>query len=388
MKTSDFRYTLDRKLIAQHPTKKREDCRLMVLDRNTGEMTHDHFSFLLDYLESGDALIMNDTKVIPARLFGHREGKEERVEVLLLRREKGDLWECLVKPGKKMREGAVLYFTAGDEEIMTGTVEAIKDEGQRLIRFSYDGVWEEVLDRVGTMPTPPYITEKLKNKDDYQTVYAKVDGSAAAPTAGLHFSKEMLESLEKHGIRLGYLTLHVGLGTFRPVSEENIEDHPMHSEFYVLPQETADLIAQTKKEGHRVISVGTTSTRTLESVAQKYGTLQGDTGWTDIFIYPGYTYRVIDGIITNFHLPESTLIMMISALVGRERILHAYEVANALRYRFFSFGDAMLILPRNDRQPANALRGVAVHHDAFRAEMEHDGPSSQDEIFKESSCAQ
>lgn len=388
MKTSDFHYTLDRKLIAQHPTKKREDCRLMVLDRNTGEMTHDHFSFLLDYLEPGDALIMNDTKVIPARLFGHRKGKEERVEVLLLRREKGDVWECLVKPGKKMREGAVLFFAAGEEEIMTGTVEAIKDEGQRLIRFSYDGVWEEVLDRVGTMPTPPYITEKLKNKDDYQTVYAKVDGSAAAPTAGLHFSKKMLADLAKHGIRLGYLTLHVGLGTFRPVSEENIEDHPMHSEFYVLPQETADLIAKTKKEGHRVISVGTTSTRTLESVAQKYGTLQGDTGWTDIFIYPGYTYRVIDGIITNFHLPESTLIMMISALVGRERILHAYEVANALRYRFFSFGDAMLILPRNDRQPANALRGVAVHHDAFLAETEHDGPDMQDEIFKELPCVQ
>lgn len=388
MKTSDFRYTLDRKLIAQHPTKKREDCRLMVLDRDTGKMTHDHFSSLLAYLEPGDALIMNDTKVIPARLFGHREGKEERVEVLLLRREEGDLWECLVKPGKKMREGSVLFFGSDADPMMTGTVESIKEDGQRLIRFRYEGVWEELLDRIGTMPTPPYITEELKNKEDYQTVYAKVDGSAAAPTAGLHFSKAMLADLERHGIRLGYLTLHVGLGTFRPVSEENIEDHPMHSEFYVLPQETADLIAQTKKEGHRVISVGTTSTRTLESVAEKYGSLRADTGWTDIFIYPGYTYRVIDGIITNFHLPESTLIMMISALVGRERILHAYEVANALRYRFFSFGDAMLILPRRDALPSNANRGVAVRKEAFQAETEHDGPDPQDEIFKESTCVQ
>ena len=240
MKTSDFRYTLDRKLIAQHPTKKREDCRLMVLDRDTGKLTHDHFSSLLAYLEPRDALIMNDTKVIPARLFGHREGKEERVEVLLLRREEGDLWECLVKPGKKMREGSVLFFGSDADPLMTGTVESIKEDGQRLIRFCYEGVWEELLDRIGTMPTPPYITEELKNKEDYQTVYAKVDGSAAAPTAGLHFSKAMLADLKRHGIRLGYLTLHVGLGTFRPVSEENNEDHPMHTEFYVLPQETAD----------------------------------------------------------------------------------------------------------------------------------------------------
>lgn len=387
MKTSDFSYVLDRQLIAQHPTKKREDCRLMILDRDNGNMTHDHFSHLLDYLEPGDALIMNDTKVIPARLYGHREGKDEQIEVLLLRRVEGDLWECLVKPGKKMKvETEILFGDATEPRLMTGKVQSILEEGQRLIQFHYEGVWEEILDRIGSMPTPPYITEKLKNKDDYQTVYARVDGSAAAPTAGLHFSKAMLEDLKAHGIRLGYLTLHVGLGTFRPVSEDNIEEHDMHSEFYVFPKETADLIKETKKAGHRVIAVGTTSTRTLESVAQKCGSLQADSGWTNIFIYPGYAYKAIDGIITNFHLPESTLIMMISALVGRERILHAYEVANALRYRFFSFGDAMLILSRRDTAPSNAERGIAVHPEEFEAESEHDGPDASDPIFEEAPC--
>lgn len=383
MKTSDFYYELDPALIAQHPTSRREDCRLLVLDSENGNMTHDHFSSLRDYLVPGDTLIINDTKVIPARLFGAREGKEERIEVLLLRRLEGDRWETLVKPGRKMKPGAIIHFDGPTGRLLSGAVEEILDGGQRVIRFSYDGVWEEILDAIGTMPTPPYITEELKRKEDYQTVYAKVDGSAAAPTAGLHFSEEMLADLARFGVRIGKLTLHVGLGTFRPVSEENIEEHPMHAEYYVLPQETVDLIAETKREGHRVIAVGTTSTRTLEAVARKFGQLQADSGWTDIFIYPGYQYRVIDGIITNFHLPESTLIMMIAALVGRARILHAYEVAHELRYRFFSFGDAMLILPRSDVFSANPVRGVLRHAEKFLQDVEHDGPAPEDAIFKE-----
>ncbi len=377
MKTSDFYYELDHALIAQHPTARREDCRLLVLDRDTGAITHDHFDGVLDYLDSGDCLIMNDSKVIPARLHGHRPGKEEEIEVLLLRRVEGDQWECLVKPGRKMKVGTTIQF----DETFCGHVDEILEEGQRLITFQYDGVFEEVLDRNGSMPTPPYITEKLKDKNDYQTVYARVDGSAAAPTAGLHFTKELMEKARQKGIQIGFVTLHVGLGTFRPVMEESIEEHDMHAEYYVMPEETAELIRATKSSGHRVISVGTTSTRTLESVAAKCGQIQADSGWTNIFIYPGYQYQVIDGIITNFHLPESTLIMMISALVGRERILHVYELANELRYRFFSFGDAMLILSRNDTKPSNPERGVAVRLDRFEEETEHDGPSEDDPIF-------
>lgn len=367
MKTSDFNYTLDPALIAQHPTPHREECRLLVLDKDTGEMTHDHFYHLNDYLNPGDCLIVNDTRVIPARLFGHRPDREERIETLLLKRLEADRWECLVRPGKKMKIGTEIVFSGE----LSATVVDILDGGQRVLDFSYDGVWEEILERVGSMPTPPYITEQLKDPNDYQTVYAKVDGSAAAPTAGLHFTEEMMTALEKAGIAIGKLTLHVGLGTFRPVSEENIEEHPMHAEYYILPQKTVDLIHKTQAQGGRVISVGTTSTRTLETVAQKYGRLQADSGWTDIFIYPGYTYRAIDGIITNFHLPESTLIMMIAALVGRERILHTYEVANALRYRFFSFGDAMLILSRNDALRRNAEMGVVRNFEAF-FDSEHD----------------
>lgn len=368
MKTSDFDYELDPQLIAQHPTDRREACRLLIMDRETGEMTHDHFYHIGDYLNPGDLLIINDTKVIPARLFGHRPGKEESIEVLLLRNTEGSRWETLVKPGKKMKIGAEVQF--GD--LLEGRVIDIADDGQRLIEFHYDGVWEEVLDALGTMPTPPYITEKLKDKSQYQTVYARVDGSAAAPTAGLHFSKQLIQELKQKGIRFASLTLHVGIGTFRPVKEDEIEDHAMHAEYYELPKETADAIRETKAHGGRVIAVGTTSTRTLESVASKLGEVREDSGWTDIFIYPGYQYKVIDGIITNFHLPKSSLIMMISALTQRERILHAYHVANALRYRFFSFGDAMLIVPRQDSLPRNADRGELAHPEDYQNEDEHE----------------
>ena len=346
MKTSDFDYYLDPELIAQHPTDKRENCRLMIMDKESGVLRHDHFFNLKKYLSPGDCLIMNDSKVIPARLFGHRPGKEESIEVLLLRNTEGSTWQCLVKPGKKMQPGQKIEI--GENAELVGQVLDIIGDGRRLIEFSYQGVWEEILDRLGNMPLPPYIKEKLKNKNDYQTVYARVNGSAAAPTAGLHFSKEMLKDLEDYGISLGFLTLHVGLGTFRPVKEENIEDHDMHSEFYIFPQETADLIKRTKDAGKRVIAVGTTVTRTLESVMCKNGQLVEDSDFTDIFIYPGYKYKAIDGIITNFHLPMSSLIMMISAFCGREHILGAYKRANELKYRFYSFGDAMLICDRVD----------------------------------------
>ena len=341
MKTSEFDYQLDPALIAQHPTDCREDCRLMVMNRQTGELSHKHFYDLPGFLEAGDTLVLNDTKVIPARLYGHRPGKEEKVEVLLLRNREGSIWECLVKPGKKMKEGQELEF--GEDGELKAKVLDIIEEGQRLIEFQYEGIWEEVLDRLGNMPLPPYITEKLKNKEDYQTVYARVNGSAAAPTAGLHFTRELLDEIRAKGVNIAFLTLHVGLGTFRPVKEDDIEDHAMHSEFYVLPKDTADLIRRTKEEGHRVIAVGTTVTRTLESVMKKKGEMVEDSGWTDIFIYPGFQYEAIDGIITNFHLPKSSLIMMISAFTGKDKIMNAYKTANDLRYRFFSFGDAMLI---------------------------------------------
>lgn len=347
MKTSDFDYYLDPELIAQHPTDKRENCRLMVMDKKSGKLRHDHFFNLKNYLEPGDCLIMNDSKVIPARLFGNRPGKEESIEVLLLRNTEACKWKCLVKPGKKMKPGQLIEI--GPNAELKGKVIDIVEDGQRLIEFSYEGVFEELLDRLGSMPLPPYITEKLKNKNDYQTVYARVNGSAAAPTAGLHFSRELLKELEDYGVKLGFLTLHVGLGTFRPVKEDNIEDHDMHSEFYILPQKTADLINETKANGKRLIAVGTTVTRTLESVMVKNGKLIEDSGFTDIFIYPGYEYRAIDGIITNFHLPMSSLIMMISALCGKDKLMRAYKVANNLRYRFYSFGDAMLICNRKDK---------------------------------------
>ena len=343
MKTSDFDFDLDESLIAQHPTKERSDCRLMVMDRNTGNLEHDYFYQLRHYLRPGDLLVMNDTRVIPARLFGHRPDKEESIEVLLLKNVKDNLWEALVKPGKKMEVGQEVVFS--DE--LSASVIDILEGGQRLIKLCYTGILNEILDRLGNMPLPPYITEKIKDKEDYQTVYARVDGSAAAPTAGLHFTDKLMDELRDFGCRIGFLTLHVGLGTFRPVKAEEIKDHLMHAEYYDLPQETADLINRTKSEGGRVISVGTTSTRTLESVYQKHGQIVADSGWTDIFIYPGYRYGVIDGIITNFHLPKSTLIMMISAFCGRENILEAYRIANEKKYRFFSFGDAMLILDRS-----------------------------------------
>lgn len=342
MRTEDFDFDLDEDLIAQHPESKRENCRLMVMDRTTGSLEHDHFYNLGSYLEAGDTLIMNDTRVLPARLFGHRPGKEESVEVLLLKNTEGSKWETLVKPGRKMKIGQDISFS--DE--LSGTVVDIIDDGQRIIDFHFQGIFEEILDRLGEMPLPPYITEHLEDPSQYQTVYARVNGSAAAPTAGLHFSKELMKELEEKGVHIGFLTLHVGLGTFRPVKEENIEDHLMHSEFYQLSQETADLINRTKAEGHRVISVGTTSTRTLESVMKKKGKITEDSGWTDIFIYPGFQYEAIDGIITNFHLPKSSLIMMISAFAGRDHVLNAYRIANEMGYRFFSFGDAMLILNR------------------------------------------
>lgn len=340
MKLEDFDYQLPEELIAQHPTDRREDCRMLVMDRTSGELSHDYFYNLKNYLQPGDTLIMNDSKVIPARLFGHRPGKEEEIEILLLRDLGGGDWQCLARPGKKMREGDQIEI--GGE--LFGQVEEIVEEGQRVVHFDYEGTFEEILDRLGQMPTPPYIKEKLKDKSRYQTVYARVDGSAAAPTAGLHFSKPLLKDLEASGINLGYLTLHVGIGTFRPVHEETIEDHKMHSEFYSLDAATADLIRKTQAEGHRVIAVGTTVTRTLETIAQKYGQIQAASGWTDIFIYPGYEYQAIDGIITNFHLPKSSLIMMISAFTGREKLLHAYQVAVEEGYHFYSFGDCMLIL--------------------------------------------
>lgn len=339
MKTSDFDFELDPELIAQHPETKRENCRLMVMDKNTGELAHTHFYNLREFLEPGDTLIMNNTKVIPARLFGNRPGKEESIEVLLLSNTKDTEWKCLVKPGKKMKIGSVVEFSS---ELKCEVVDIVED-GIRVVKFYFDGIFEEILDKLGTMPLPPYITEKLKNKNDYQTVYAKISGSAAAPTAGLHFSKDMLNELEASGINLGYLTLHVGLGTFRPVKEDDIENHLMHSECYSLSEETADLINKTRESGHRVIAVGTTSARTLESVWKKNGKIIADSDSTNIFIYPGYKFKSIDGIITNFHLPKSTLIMMISAFAGRENVLNAYKTANDMRYRFFSFGDAMMI---------------------------------------------
>ena len=341
MKTSDFYYELPKELIAQDPLEDRSSSRLMHLDRNTGAVEHRHFRDIREYLKPGDCLVLNDTKVIPARLYGRKEGTDALIEILLLKRKENDVWETLVKPGKKCRPGAEISFGEG---ILKGKIIEVVEEGNRLIQFEYEGIFEEILDRLGEMPLPPYITHKLKDKNRYQTVYAKHEGSAAAPTAGLHFTEELLEKIQSMGVRIAHVTLHVGLGTFRPVKVEEVTEHHMHSEFYVVEEEQAALINQTRKQGGRVIAVGTTSCRTLESAASEDGTLKAGSGWTDIFIYPGYRFKILDGLITNFHLPESTLIMLVSAFAGKEHVLAAYEEAVREKYRFFSFGDAMIIL--------------------------------------------
>lgn len=341
MKLSDFYYELPEELIAQDPLQKRSDSRLMVVNRENGELAHRHFSDVPEYLNPGDCLVINDTKVIPARLIGVKEDTGASIEVLLLKRHEDKVWETLVKPGKKARVGARISFGDG---ALIGEVIDIVEEGNRRIRFEYEGIFEEVLDALGQMPLPPYITHRLEDKDRYQTVYATHTGSAAAPTAGLHFTKELLAAIEAKGIRIARVTLHVGLGTFRPVKVENILEHHMHSEFYVIDEAAAQIINDTKAKGGKVISVGTTSTRTLETAADENGRVQAGSGWTDIFIYPGYTFKVVDRLITNFHLPESTLLMLVSALYDREKILEAYQIAVEQQYRFFSFGDAMLIV--------------------------------------------
>ena len=340
LKKSDFYFDLPQELIAQDPLEDRSSSRLLVLDKETGEMEHRVFHDIVEYLHEGDCLVLNNTKVIPARLMGTKKGTGATIEVLLLKRRGNDIWETLVKPGKKAKPGTVITFGEG---LLTGTVVDIVDEGNRLIQFSYEGIFEEVLDKLGEMPLPPYITHKLQDKNRYQTVYAKYEGSAAAPTAGLHFTKELLAQVEEKGVKIAYVTLHVGLGTFRPVKEENVLEHHMHSEFYQVTPEAAKLINDTKAAGGRVICVGTTSCRTIESAADQNGVVQAGCGDTEIFIYPGYQFKVLDNLITNFHLPESTLIMLVSALAGREHVLHAYETAVEMKYRFFSFGDAMFI---------------------------------------------
>ena len=340
MNVKDYDYDLPEELIAQDPLEDRSSSRLMVLDRQTGDVEHRHFTDILEYLHPGDCLVINNTKVIPARLFGVKEDTQAKIEVLLLKRKENDIWETLVKPGKKAKPGTKLVFGDG---LLTAEVVDVVEEGNRLIQFHYDGIFEEILDQLGQMPLPPYITHQLKDKNRYQTVYAKYDGSAAAPTAGLHFTKELLQKVKDMGVDIAEVTLHVGLGTFRPVKVENVLDHHMHSEFYMVSQEAADKINRAKESGHRVIAVGTTSTRTLEAAADENGRLDETSGWTEIFIYPGYQFKVIDALITNFHLPQSTLVMLVSALAGREHVLHAYEIAVKERYRFFSFGDAMLI---------------------------------------------
>lgn len=341
MKTSDFYYELPEELIAQDPLEDRSSSRLLCLNRETGDNRHGHFRDILQELLPGDCLVVNDTKVIPARLYGRKSGTDALVEILLLKRRENDIWETLVKPGKKCRPGAEIVFGDG---ILRGEVLDVVDDGNRLIQFRYEGIFEEILDQLGEMPLPPYITHKLKDKNRYQTVYAKNEGSAAAPTAGLHFTEELLKEVERLGVKIAHVTLHVGLGTFRPVKVEDVSEHHMHSEFYVVEEDQARMINDTKASGGRVIAVGTTSCRTLESATGEDSILKAGSGWTEIFIYPGYQFRMIDGLITNFHLPESTLIMLVSAFAGKEHVLRAYEEAVKEKYRFFSFGDAMLIL--------------------------------------------
>lgn len=340
LQKSDFYFDLPEELIAQDPLEDRSSSRLLVLDKETGETSHHIFKEVINYLNPGDCLVLNNTKVIPARLIGHKEDTGAAIEVLLLKRKENDIWETLVKPGKKCKPGTKIVFGEG---LLHATVLETVEDGNRLIQFSYEGIFEEILDKLGEMPLPPYITHKLQDKNRYQTVYAKYEGSAAAPTAGLHFTKELLQQIEEKGIDIAYVTLHVGLGTFRPVKVDNILEHHMHSEFYQVTKEAADKINKAKREGHRVICVGTTSCRTVESAADENGMVKEGCDNTEIFIYPGYKFKVLDALITNFHLPESTLVMLVSALAGREHILNAYEEAIREKYRFFSFGDAMLI---------------------------------------------
>lgn len=340
MKRQDFYYDLPEELIAQDPLEDRSSSRLLVLDKETGATSHHIFKEITGYLKEGDCLVINDTKVIPARLIGAKEGTGAKIEILLLKRKENNIWETLVKPGKKAKVGTRIVFGEG---ILVGEVVGIVEEGNRLVKFEYEGIFEEILDQLGQMPLPPYITHQLEDKNRYQTVYAKHTGSAAAPTAGLHFTPELLKEIEEKGIDIARVTLHVGLGTFRPVKVDNILEHHMHSEFYQIDEEAAEKINRAKESGHRVICVGTTSCRTIESAADKNGKLHATNGWTEIFIYPGYEFKVLDCLITNFHLPESTLVMLVSALAGREQVLSAYEEAVKEKYRFFSFGDAMFI---------------------------------------------
>lgn len=339
MRTSDFKYDLPKELIAQVPIEKRDMSRLMVLDKTTGKIEHKVFYDIIDYLEKGDTLVLNDTKVIPARIYGHRENKEESIEVLLVKDYGNDTWEVLAKPGKKLKPDTEIIFS----DKLKAKVIDILEEGERVIRFSYDGIFNELLDEIGIMPLPPYITEKLEDKDRYQTVYSKIRGSAAAPTAGLHFTKDLLKKIEEKGVNIAYVTLHVGIGTFRPVKVDNVLEHKMHSEYYELSNEAATLINETKKRGNKIVCVGTTSCRTIESAANDDGTVRAEKKETSIFIYPGYKFKVVTNLVTNFHLPESTLIMLVSALAGKDNIMGAYNEAVKEKYRFFSFGDAMYI---------------------------------------------
>lgn len=344
MKTDDFDYQLEEERIAQVPIKERDHSKLLVLERETGKIKHDHFYNILEYINPGDVLVLNNTKVLPARLFGSRLGKDEKIEVLLLKRER-DIWECLVRPGKKMKIGTEVEFGDG---ILKGKVLDILEDGTRKIEFYYSGIFEEILDQLGQMPLPPYIKEKLEDKDRYQTVYAKETGSAAAPTAGLHFTKELLEKIKEKGASIAYITLHVGLGTFRPVSVEDVTEHKMHSEYYSLEEENLRIIEEAKKKGGQIIAVGTTTIRTLETIGEKFnGRLKADSGWTDIFIYPGFEFKIADSLITNFHLPKSTLMMLVSAFSSKENIMNAYEKAKEKEYMFFSFGDGMFIRKEN-----------------------------------------
>ncbi len=341
MKKSDFYFDLPEHLIAQHPLAQRDSSRLLVLDRATGSVSHRHFTDLLDYLNPGDCLVMNNSRVIPARLMGHAEGRTTPIEVLLLTDHGGGLWECLTRPGKKTREGVKLTFGGG---LLTATVESVNPtDGNRFLRFHYDGIFLEILEKLGSMPLPPYIKEKLDDPERYQTVYSKTPGSAAAPTAGLHFTKDLLARIEEKGVKLAFVTLHVGLGTFRPVKEDEITDHIMHSEWYTMDEQTAKTINDTRAAGGKIWAVGTTATRTLETIATGDGTVRAQLGWTDIFIYPGYRFKAVDHLVTNFHLPESTLMMLISAFATREQVMAAYAEAVKKEYRFFSFGDSMLL---------------------------------------------
>ena len=340
MTVEDFNYDLPEELIAQTPLKQRDASRLLVLDKESGEVSHKHFYNIIDYLEEGDTLVLNDTKVLPARLIGEKVDTKAVIEILLLKNIENDIWECLVKPARRVKEGTIVSF--GDGRLQAKCIK-VEDEGIRHFELIYEGILLELLEELGTMPLPPYIHEKLEDGSRYQTVYAKEVGSAAAPTAGLHFTKELLEEIKNKGINIAYITLHVGLGTFRPVSVEKVEDHEMHSEYYQMSSEVAKLLNETKKNNHRIIAVGTTSTRTLETIMTKYNEFRECSGWTNIFIFPGYEFKAIDALITNFHLPKSTLVMLVSALAGRENILNAYKIAVEEKYRFFSFGDAMLI---------------------------------------------